>query len=432
MMGERGRAVTMRPGRQEDVLALVTPGADLIVPSYCGEPQTVIDTLETHASDLEGVRVHQMDASRRRRYIDGAYPGRLEHVSYFLGPGSRDGYAAGTVELVPAHFSEVPLLLRQTTKHVIVLAAASPPDQHGYFSLGTNADYVASFIGEVPFFLEANPQMPRTYGGNQVHISQVAGWCTADYPLPEVRSAASDERDRRIAEFIAERVPDGACLQIGIGSVPNALLPTLRDHRHLGVHSELLVDGMVDLAEAGVLTGGHKHRRARNKHVATLCLGTRRLFDWIDDNLSVALLPVEWVNDPRVIAGEPNMISISATSEVDLMGQAASETIAGRYWSGSGGQADFARGALYSEGGMGFLVTHATTSSGISRITATLTPGSAVTSLKNTVDHVVTEYGVACLRGRSLSQRADALIRIAHPDHRDRLRRDARSAGFLH
>lgn len=430
-MGERERAATVRPGRQEDVLALVTPGTDLIVPPQCGEPQTLIDILEKHASELDGVRIHQMEPSRRHRYIEGAYPGRLKHVSYFLGPGSRDAYAAGAVELVPAHFSEVPLLLRQTTKQMMVLASAAPPDQHGYFSLGTNADYVASFIGEVPFFLETNPQMPRSYGENQVHISQIAGWCTADYPLQQVKSPAPDERDRRIAEFIAERIPDGACLQIGIGRVPNALLPTLRDHRHLGVHSELLVDGMVDLEEAGALTGGHK-RRNRNKHVATLCLGTRRLFDWINDNPSVALLPVEKVNDPRVIAREPNMISISATSEVDLMGQAASETIAGRYWSGSGGQADFARGALYSEGGKGFLVTHATTSSGISRITATLTPGSAVTSLKNTVDHIVTEYGVARLRGCSLSQRAEALIQIAHPDHRDRLRHDARTAGLLH
>ncbi|GAA1299437.1 4-hydroxybutyrate CoA-transferase [Planotetraspora silvatica] len=430
-MTERGQAAMVRPGRQEDVLPLVAPGTDLIVPPQCGEPQTLIDTLETHANELEGVRIHQMDPSRRRRYIEGAYPGRLEHITAFLGPGSRDAYAAGTVELVPAHFSEVPLLLRRTTKHVIVLAAAAPPDQHGYFSLGTNADYVASFIGEVPFFLEANPQMPRSYGENQVHMSQVAGWCTADYPLSEMRSAVPDERDRRIAEFIADRIPDGACLQIGIGRVPSALSPALRDHRNLGVHSELLVDGMVDLEEAGALTGGTK-RRHRNKHVATLCLGTRRLFDWIDDNPSVALLPVERVNDPRVIAQQPNMISINATSEVDLMGQAASETIAGRYWSGSGGQADFARGALYSEGGKGFLVTHATTSSGISRITATLTPGSAVTSLKNTADHVVTEYGVAHLRGRSLSQRAEALIRIAHPDHRDRLRHDARTAGLLH
>jgi acyl-CoA hydrolase len=190
-------------------------------------------------------------------------------------------------------------------------------------------------------------------------------------------------------------------------------------------------DGIMDLVECGALTGARKHRQ-RNKHVATFCVGTQRFFDWLDDNLAVAMLPAEWVNNPRVIACEPRVISINATSEVDLMGQAASETIAGRYWSGSGGQTDFARGAMYSPGGKAFLVTHAATHDGISRITPNLTPGSPVTTLKNTVDHVVTEYGVAELRGQSLSRRAAALIAIAHPDHRDRLRHDARRAGLLH
>jgi acyl-CoA hydrolase len=187
----------------------------------------------------------------------------------------------------------------------------------------------------------------------------------------------------------------------------------------------------MDLIERGAVTGSRKRQR-RGKHVASFCIGTRRLFDWLDGSADVDMLPVDWVNDPRVIASEPGMVSINATSEVDLTGQAASETIAGRYWSGSGGQADFARGALYSDGGQGFLVTHATTSSGISRIKVELGHASPVTALKNTVDHVVTEYGIAELRGRTISQRATALIAIAHPDHRDRLRFDARRAGLLH
>ncbi|WP_371785892.1 acetyl-CoA hydrolase/transferase C-terminal domain-containing protein [Streptosporangium subroseum] len=185
------------------------------------------------------------------------------------------------------------------------------------------------------------------------------------------------------------------------------------------------------VGSGGALTGGRKHRQ-RNKHVATFCVGTRRFFDWLDGNLSVAMLPIDWVNDSRIVAREPSMVSINATSEVDLMGQAASETIAGRYWSGSGGQAEFGRGAMYSPGGQAFLVTHATTHDGIGRITLNLTTGSAVTTLKNTVDNVVTEYGIAELRGRSLSQRARALIAIAHPDHRDRLRHGAHKAGLLH
>ena len=420
-----------RPNDPADVFDLVPDDADVIVPIHHGEPHTVMDALEAGAERLSGVRVYQLDPARERAYIRGEFPGRLSHVTYFLGPGSREAYWNGTCELIPAHLSEVARLLRETTGHDLVLASASLPDRHGYFSLGTNADYAASFIGETPFFLEANARMPRTSGQNQLHISQVAGWCRADYPLEETVPRPPDDRDEKIAAFVAERVPDGACLQVGVGRIPYALLAALRDHRHLGVHTEAMSDGIMDLVECGALTGARKHGQ-RNKHVATFCVGTQRLFDWLDGNPAVAMLPAEWVNNPRVIACEPRMISINATSEVDLMGQAASETIAGRYWSGSGGQTDFARGAMYSPGGKAFLVTHSSTHDGISRITHNLTTGSPVTTLKNTVDHVVTEYGVAELRGQSLSRRAAALIAIAHPDHRDRLRHEARVSGLLH
>lgn len=420
-----------RPGEPADVLRHIGPGTNIIVPLQSGEPRAVLDALEANAGALDGVRVHRMDPFVERGYIRGEFGDRLRHVDYFLGPGSREPYWAGTCELVPNHFSEMPLLLRRTAPDPIVLAAASPPDEHGYFSLGTNADYTAAFIGEVPFFLEATPHMPRTFGQNQVHISQVVGWCRSDRPLFEVSRPTPDERDRSIAELIAERIGDGSCLQVGIGRIPNALLASLRGHRHLGVHTEALSDGVMDLIDAGVVTGTRKHQY-RNKHVATFCIGTGELLRWLDNNSAVTMLPVDWVNDPRVIAREPRFVSINATSEVDLMGQAASETIAGRYWSSSGGQTDFARGAMYSADGQAFLVLHATTSSGQSRINVALSPGSVVTTLKNTVDHVVTEYGVASLRGRSLSERARALIRIAHPQHRERLTREAVAAGLLH
>ncbi|MFD9889921.1 acetyl-CoA hydrolase/transferase family protein [Amycolatopsis sp. NPDC059027] len=418
------------PNAPEDVLAHIPPGADIIVPIQLGEPITLLDTLEAHADSLAGVHIHRMDPYLKRRYIEGAFPGRLEHVDYFLGAGSREAFWAGTCDLVPNHFSEMPLLLRKSTKLSIVLAAASPPDEHGYFSLGTNADYTAAFIGEVPFFLEVNENMPRTFGHNQVHISQVAGWCRADRPLHESPPARPDERDHRIAGFIADRIPDGACLQVGVGRIPNALLSSLRGHRHLGLHTEAISDGVLDLVDSGALDGTRKHQE-RNKHVATFAVGTKRLFDWLHNNTAVTMEPVDWVNDPRVVAREPNFVSINATSEVDLMGQAASETIAGRYWSSSGGQADFARGAMYSPGGQAFLVLHSATHDGKSRINAQLTPGSAVTTLKNTIDHVVTEYGVAELRGKSLARRAESLIAIAHPEHRDRLTADARKTGLL-
>jgi acyl-CoA hydrolase len=249
--------------------------------------------------------------------------------------------------------------------------------------------------------------------------------------LIEVPPAVPGAKDDAIAGFVAERIPNGATMQVGIGAIPAAVLNALRDHRDLGIHTELLSDAIVDLVECGVITGTRKSLR-RHKIVTTFCLGTSALYSWLHENAAVELLPVVWVNDPRVIARESNFVSINATTEVDLIGQCASETIGGRYWSGSGGQADFARGAMYSESGKAFVVLHSTTSDEkTSRIRVRLTEGSVVTTLKNTVDHVVTEYGVAELRGRSLSERASALIEIAHPAFRDELRRDAKAAGLL-
>ncbi len=242
--------------------------------------------------------------------------------------------------------------------------------------------------------------------------------------------AIPDERDEAIASRIVERIPDRATLQVGIGGIPNAVLASLHGHTALGIHTELLADGIMDLVEAGVATGTSKRLRP-NKVVTTFAMGTRKLYDWMDGNSAVELLPVDEVNDPRIVAAEPRFVSINATTEVDLYGQCASETIAGRYWSSSGGQADFARGAMYSEDGQAFVVLHSTTRKGRSRIRVALTPGSVVTTLKNTVDNVVTEHGIAELRGVSLAERARRLIAVAAPEHRDGLEREGRAAGVL-
>src|SRR3954451_412407 len=412
------------------VLDHVPPRADLVVPLANGEPAALLDALEEQHERLDRVRVHQMHALRERPYIRGELGDHLRHVSYFLSPATRQAYWDGHVDLVPANFSEMPRTLREHTACSMVLAAASPPDQHGYFTLGTNADYIAPLIGRVPFFLEVTPHMPRTFGLNQIHRSQVVGGSRSNQPLADVRPVAPDARDGQIADVVAAEVPDRATLQVGIGGIPNAPLARRRAHRALGIHTELISDGIVDLVERGVITGTHKRLRP-NKVVATFCLGTRRLYDWLDDNGSVELLPVDLVNDPRRIAMEPDFISINATTEVDLYGQCASETIAGRYWSSSGGQADFARGAMYAERGKAFIVLHSTTSKVRSRIRLRLTEGSVVTTLKNTVDHVVTEWGIARLRGRSLAERARTLIGIAHPECRDELEAEARRAGVL-
>lgn len=419
------------PGAPEDVLDHVRDGADIIVPLANGEPVSVIDAIEAHATRFSGVRIHQMHVLHDRPYLHGAVRDHLLHVSYFLSEVTRPAFHSRGCELVPNHFSEVPRLLREETKGSLVVAAASPMDRHGYFSLGTNCDYAAQFIGRAPFFLEVNARMPRTFGRNHVHVSQVVGYTEVDRPLVEVMPAQPSDVDRAIARQVAERIPDRATIQVGIGSIPNAILTDLRDHRDLGVHTELLSDGIIDLIERGVVTGTYKRLR-RGKVVATFCLGTNGLYDWLHENPVLDMLPVDYVNDPRVIAQEDCFVSINATTEIDLVGQCASETVAGRYWSSSGGQADFARGALYSRRGRGFIVLPSTARGGeVSRIVVTLTPGSMVTTLKNTVDHVVTEYGVAELRGRSISERARALIDIAHPRFRDELEAGARKAGYL-
>jgi acyl-CoA hydrolase len=413
------------------VLAHIGPNSDIIMPLANGEPVTVMDAIEAHAHELEGVRVHQMHALHDRPYLHGAYGERLHHRSYFLSHVTRPCFRSGTVDFVPNNFSEMRILLRDSTKDPLVIAAASPPDRYGYFTLGLNADYTASFVGRARFFLEANRQMPRTFGRNSVHVSQVVGWVEADYPLIEVAPAPVTDIDRAIASYVAERIPDGATIQTGIGSIPNAILSALSDHKDLGVHTELLSDGIVELVERGVVNGVRKFLN-RTKTVGTFSLGTRGLYDFLNENAAFELWPVRYVNDPRIIAQEKNFVSINATLAVDFFGQCASETIEGTYFSGSGGQADFARGAMYSDGGQGFIVLQSTTKGGtVSKIVPQLAAGDVVTTLKNTVDKVVTEYGVAEMRGRSIRERTLELIAIAHPDHRDRLRHEAERLGFV-
>ncbi len=412
------------------MLEQVAPRTNLIVPIGNGEPVALLDVLENNAAKLDQVLVHQMHVLRDREYLHGRYHGHLDHVSYFLSEHTRSAYGEGTITLVPADFSDIPELIAERAGPKMVIAACSMPDAEGYVSLGTGADYAASFIDRAPFFLEANPRMPHTHGGNRLHLSDVLGWTIAERPLVEIATPIPDDADRAIARLVADRVPDRATIQIGIGRVPSAILGYLRDREDLGIHTELLSDAAIDLIERGVVTGRFKASRP-GKVVATFCLGTQRLYDFVDRNPDVELWPVDWVNDPFVVAEERSFVSVNATTEVDLLGQCASETMAGRYWSGSGGQADFARGAILSPGGQGFIVLRSQTHDGCPRIVARLAAGSVVTTGKNTVDHVVTEQGIASLRGLDVRARARALIAIAHPADRDRLASDARGLQLI-
>jgi acyl-CoA hydrolase len=414
----------------EDVFDHFGEEADLIVGLGNGEPATVIDALEEGAGRLSGVTIHQMFPLRERRYMHGEVDG-LRHVSWFLSPANREAFRRGGCDLVPNNFCDVPRLMKRSTRRSLGLAAASPPDRHGYFSLGTHAEYMAPMIGEVPLFLEVNHKMPRTFGENQVHVSQIVGWCEADYPLVELTRREERDTDHRIMESVAERVPDGATLQIGIGALPNDVLGMLGDHTDLGVHSELFAEGFVDLVETGVVTGSRKFSH-RNRIITTTAVGNQRLYDLVNENPGVEFWPVDYTNSPENIAREDRMVAINATLEVDFLGQCASESLGSHYWSSSGGQPDFARGAMFAEHGQSFILLHSTTADeSVSRIVAQLHPGAAVTTFKNLVDRVVTEYGVAELRGSSICERTKRLIGIAHPKFRDELTHQAREMEYL-
>ena len=275
-------------------------------------------------------------------------------------------------------------------------------------------------------FLEVNPNMPRTFGEQQIHISQVEALCETDVPLQEAAPAEIDEISRCIGGRIAEEVPNGATIQLGIGAIPAAVGLCLRDKRDLGIHTELFSDAMVELIECGAVTNQRKTLH-KGKSVATLAYGTRRVYDYLNDNTGVAFYPVDYVNDPRVIAQNDNFISVNACLEVDLWGQVAAESIGSRHFSGTGGQVDFVRGARESRGGKSFIAMPSTAKNGaLSRIRPGLSSNAIVTTSKNDVDYIVTEYGAARLRGATARARAEALIGIAHPNFREELRYEAK------
>ena len=400
--------------------------ADIVVPIGNGEPVSVLDAIEAAAPGLSAVRIHQMHALHDRRYLHGAYPG-LRHISYFLSSVTRQAFRDGDVDLVPNHFSEVPALLAEH-RPALVVAAVSPPDERGCFTLGPGADYAAALIGKVPFFVEVNPHVPRTTGANRLRPEDVVGWCEADYPLVALPEPAASDADRAIAAFVAERVPADAVLQAGIGAIPGVCLDFLLERfagRHsLRIHTELFSDGFMRLMEAGACC-------YLGAATTTFAMGSERLYRWLDGNVSVQFQPVDYVNSPAIVGVRRRVVSIRATTEVDFLGQCASETVGGRYWSGSGGQVDFVLGARRSDGGQSFLCLRSRTRDGKPKIRPVLTEASAVTTTKNSVDTVVTEYGVAELRGRTIRERVAALIAVAHPDDRGWLTEEAQRVGYL-
>jgi acyl-CoA hydrolase len=420
------------PSPADAILDYLHPNTNVVVPTANGEPVTVIDHIVAQSEGLTGVRIHQVFGLRPREYgrLD---PNHLRYVSYFLSAQLREPFARGEVDLVPTDLSAMPALM-QALPNVVLVAACSAPDPYGFVSLGCGANYAATLLGQVPTFLEVNPHMPSTPGHHRVHLSTVTGWCEADYPLITVEPTPITDTDRAIAEYVADRILDGSTLQIGVGAVPDAIAASLTSRQHLGIHTELFSDGLRLLVESGAATGARK-RSGRNLAVTTDALGSQALLDFLDGTQAVEFWAVNETNDFATIAAEPNFVAINATMQIDLLGQCASESLGTHYVSGSGGQSDFMNAARYSPGGQSFMVTHSTanTPSGtVSRIVAELSPGAVVTTRKNSIDKVATEFGIAELQGASVDQRARSLIAIAHPDHRDDLTAEAYRLGYLH
>lgn len=369
----------------------------------------------------------------------GAFPcyreefaGKMHGVSWFTQAPARKAINAGFADVMPAYYRDIPNIFREYVKAEVMIAMVSPMDKHGYFSTGLDGSASEALIEDAKIIiLEVNKKMPRSLSSPQIHISQVSGLFESDKPLMTLPPSTIDETSAKIGGFIAEEIPNGATIQLGIGAVPDAVGAALKDKKHLGIHTEMFTDSMVELLETGAADNSRKPIH-RGKTVLAFALGSQRMYDYIDDNPSVEVLPVDYVNDPYVICKHPDFISINAALEVDFYGQVCAESIGTKHVSGTGGQSDYVRGAVQSVGGKSFIAFSSTAKDDtVSKIKPTLTPGACISTSKNDVDCIVTEYGIAKLRGRTLSQRAKNLIAIAHPKFREELTFEAKKQNII-
>lgn len=400
----------------------IKSGQRVVVAHACGEPSIILDALVANAAQYENVEIIHMVAMGKAAYCQPQYDKNFHHNAFFLGGSTRAAAAEGRVDFTPVYFSEIPSLLREDLRPNVTLLQCSPPDAHGYVSLGVSVDYTKPAAEASDLVIaQVNQNMPRTLGDSFLHVTQIGCLVEADTPVIELAPPKIGDVERAIGENVASLVRDGDTLQLGIGAIPDAVLLFLKEKNDLGIHTEMFSDGVVELVEAGVITNKAKTLH-RGQSVATFLMGTRRLYDYVNNNPAVAMYPVDYVNDPYVIGQNDNLVSINSCVQVDIMGQVVSTSAGLRQISGVGGQVDFVRGANLSKGGRAIMAMPSTTGKGkISKIVPFLDQGSAVTTTRNEVNYVITEYGIARLKGKSLRQRAEALIRIAHPDFRDEL-----------
>ena len=416
-----------------DAVSLVRDGDAVVVPTAVGEPPALLHALSERRHTLRNVAVSQILPLRKFAYIDPETRAHIRHDAYFFSGATRPGGHAGWVDYIPAYFSELPMLIdRGLSPADVVVSMASPMDEHGYFSLSLAPDYTMAAVRRARVvLLEVNPNVPFANGDCLVHISQVSGLVESDEELFEVGLPQIGPVQEAIGKHVADLIDDGATLQIGYGGIPDAVVMQLQHKRDLGIHTEMIGDGILSLIESGAVTN-RKKTFMPGKTIATFALGSRRLYRTLHRNPAIEMHPVDFTNDPYIAARNDNLCAINATLQIDLLGQCGSESLGHLPYSGTGGQVDFVRAANRSKGGKAFIVLPSTAKDGaVSRIAPVLSPGTHVTTSKNDINYVVTEFGVAELRGKTAKQRAEALIGIAHPDFRSELRESARKMKLL-
>jgi acyl-CoA hydrolase len=417
----------------EHAVEVVRPGQRVFVGSGAGEPQTLVEALSAREdiTDTEIVHILTLGVAT---YAKSQFGSRFRHNAYFIGPNVREAVNEGRADYTPIFLSEIPRLFRSGRVVIdVAMIEVSPPDRQGNFSYGVSTDIVKSATESARFVIaEVNSQMPRSLGDCFVHADQIDLMVPSDRPILEAIQGEPDELSRRIARHIANLVVDGATLQLGIGTIPDAVLYYLTDFKDLGVHTEMFSDGIIPLVEKGIINNSKKTLH-RGKMVASFVMGSRKLYEFIDNNPSIEFHPTEYTNDPFVVAQNDKMISINAAIEVDLTGQVCADSLGTMFYSGIGGQVDFTRGAARSKGGRPIIALPSTVEDGtVSRIVPTLKPGAGVVTSRGDVHYVVTEYGSAYLHGKSVRERATALIGIAHPKFRPWLMADAKARHLVY
>lgn len=419
-----------------EAVAQIPDGALVAQGNAAGEPPALLAAIADRAraggfTSLRMTSLLPLAASARTILAED-----VRHViqweSIFASSADRKLLGAGQALFVPAFFHQVPRLYREFMGLDVAIVCVSPMDRHGFFSLGVNVDTNKAAIEAADLVIaEVNPRMPRVHGDSWVHVSQLDLLVEHEAPLYELPAAPERPEDRAMGEIIAAMIPDGATIQLGIGGVPNAVAKSLHGHRDLGIHTEMFVDSMVDLIEAGVVNGSQKTLHP-GKAVYAFAAGSQRMYDFLDDNPIIEAHPVSWTNLPANIAKNSDMISVNSTIEIDLTGQCCSESMGPAQFSGTGGQHDFARGAFDAPGGKSIIAFYSTAKSGtVSRVVPMLREGAVVTTPRTEVHWVVSEHGAACLKGKSTRERAKALIGLAHPTFRDSLSSAARKLGYL-